>query len=368
MAHQTPQYLTGSDPEHLYDSVMVKFPFCGLFSGLRKKHDPSKGNDAMDSIEFPQTTAGPRTKRSAEEMQGIIDRLHAALDDLSLLERFQEEVEDLRENPPDMEMNDTDRENLRLQDAVKISTLAITYWEEEWTPNNPQAKSDFPIMEKAAQLMGDLMEGIQDEVVETWDGVGKVSIQRARIWLQSGAFDRNSPYKESYVMTGVANDDGAGDTDLSVHLEDAGTRFRCNQCPETFNQAVKLEDHLRQDHGGHGVGMSLGKTLRHRVLGTLTCGVGTKWKAENKQTERGDDSKPRIKKPEPISSTRLGGGWLNITPLQEPLLQPVKCPTCLKTYTSSTALRNHRQTKHNDITESKPVVDPMAQSAENSTG
>lgn len=357
MAHQTPQYPASQDPEHLDDTIMIEFPFCGLFSSSKRNDDHDKGDDVMDAIKFPPTIAGTRKQRSMEEMQGIIDHLNTVLDDLSQIDNFREQAEDLRETPLDMDMTDTERDNMRLQDAVKLSTLLITYWEEEWTPENSQAEHDRPVMEKAAQLIGDLMEGVQDQAVETWDDVGKVSLQRARLWLQCGGLDKNAPHRECYE-TEIPNQDGAGDEESRDNLGSQQNRFQCNQCPEAFDRAVNLEDHLRQNHGGRGVGKWLGRTLRQRVFWSLARGVRIKGKVENKQGGREGDSGTGDMSTEPTSSAQLDESWQDVTPLPAPLLQPVQCPTCFNTYTSLTALRNHQQAEHNNGTDVKGVVSP----------
>jgi hypothetical protein len=364
MAYQTPHFPNAQVLEQQENAVMIEFPFCGLFLGGRKRNDPNS-NDVMDSINFRSTTAGPRQDRSREDLEGIIDHLYVVLETIGLVEKFWEEIRYMQENQPNMEeMNEDDHADLKLQDAVKLSGRIITYWEEEWRSDTVQAKQERVVREKAVQLMGDLMEGIQDEIAETFDGVGKVSLQRARLWLQMGGFDKNAPYRECYE-TEVANKDGAGDARKSGRQLGQQKRFPCSQCPEAFDLAVQLEDHLRQNHGGHGVGRWLTSTLKHKVFGTLARRMGINGKVENKQTEERADTRAETSKTGPApSSPQLREGWLDVAGstgplhLPEPLLQPVQCSTCPKTYTSLTALRNHRQTEHSEITYAKVVAGP----------
>ena len=357
MAHQTPQYPAGKNPEHLCDNVMIEFPLCGLFSGSKKNESHKKCDEALDAINFSPTTAGPRKQKSMESMQSIVDRLYTVLNSLSLLAKFRYEVEDMRENSPGLDSSDAERDNRRLQDAVNLSVLVITYWEEEWASENPRADREEPIMEEAKQLMGDLMEGIQDNVTETWDSVCKVSLQKSRLWLQMGGLDKSAPYRESYV-TEVANDDGANDTKSCKRLGGQRNRFQCNQCPAAFDIAVNLEDHLRQNHDGRGVGKRFGRTLKQRVFGSLVRSVGLKGKVGNNQQE--EDSGTDTKEAESISSAPLAESWLDVAPVLDPLLQLVQCPTCSKTYNTLSALHNHRQAEHSEGKDDKGMLDPKA--------
>ncbi|KIN08677.1 hypothetical protein OIDMADRAFT_23454 [Oidiodendron maius Zn] len=359
MAHQTPQYPSGRDIDHLSDIVMIELPFCGLFSGRTKRNDAST-NDVMDAITFRSTTAGPRKNRARGAMRDIIDNLYDVLDSISLVEKFREEIENMRDHPPDIEMNDEERENLKLQDAVKLAGRIITYWEEEWMADTPQAEQDRPAMETAAQLMSDMTEGIHDQVSESFDRVSKVSLQRVRIWLQMGGFDKNAPYRECYE-TEVANEDGADDKGRSGGQGDQHPRFSCNQCSEVFEQAVQLDEHLRQNHGGHRVSNWLTSTLKQRVIGGLARRIGMKGKVENNHMEEGTDTRAEVNKAEPTPTLpHLRESWLDIARLSDPIVQPVQCPRCPKTYTSLTALRNHRQTEHNEVPEAKVIAGPEA--------
>ena len=356
MAHQTPQYPSGRDIDYLSDTVMIDLPFCGLFSGGRKRNDAST-NDVMDAITFSSTTAGPQKNRSREAMQDIIDNLYDVLDSISLVEKFREEIENMRDHPPDIEMNDEERENLKLQDAVKLAGRIITYWEEEWMADSPQAEHDRPAMETAAQLMSDMVEGIHDQISEKFDGVSKVSLQRVRIWLQMGGFDKNAPYRECYE-TEVANEDGTDDKRISGGQRQ---RFSCDQCSGVFEQAIQLDEHLRQNHGGHRVSHWLTSTLKQRVFGGLARRIAMKGKVENNHMEEGTDTRVEVNKAEPTSPLpHLRESWLDVARLSDPIVQPVQCPRCAKTYTSLTALHNHRQTEHNEVPEAKVIVGPEA--------
>ena len=226
-----------------------------------------------------------RKQRSMENMQSIVDRLYTVVNRLSLLAKFRYEVEAMRENSPGAESSDAERDDRRLQDAVNLSALVTTYWDKEWASESPQADREKPIMEEAIQLMGDLTEGVQDQVTENWDGLCKIGLQKVRLWLQMGGLDRSAPFRESYV-TEVANLEGAKDTESPNRLGDGPNRYQCNECPEGFNIAVDLENHLRQNHEGRGVGKWLGRTLKQRVFGSLARSVGLKGKVENNQQRR----------------------------------------------------------------------------------
>jgi hypothetical protein len=335
---------------------MFHFGLCGLFSGSKRNEQHKSCDEALDAINFPALLedTGPRKQKSLETMQSIVDRLHNVLDTLSLLSKFRYEVEDLRETEPGPEASPAEHDDRRLQDAINLSALVVAYWEEEGISDSPTATDERPSMEEASRIMGELIEGIQDEVFEVWDSVTKINVHRVRLWLRMGGHDQLAPYAECYVTEDPK--DGASDGNAAINQPDR--LFPCNQCPEVFDIAVQLEDHLRQNHERRGMAKWLGETFRTTVFGGFTRTGRPKGKGENEQAEepvhQGDNEAAQA------SSVPLAESWLEVAPVLDNLPQPVQCPKCSNTYTSVSAFRSHCKIEHDEDKRPEFSTDPRA--------
>jgi hypothetical protein len=382
MAHPTPEYSVDSVPDHLCDGIMVEFPFSSLFSGASTKRDLTQRNDVMDSITFTPTTSGPRTPRSMEEIQCIINHFYSVLDDLSLMDRFSREVEKEKERPMELGLGNMDRgtPEVKLQDAVKITAKVIQYWDEEWIPESSQANREFATMEKAATLIADLLEAVEDQFTITWDDLGKLSLYRARLWLQSGGFDKAARFNECEELE-TATEDRSNTTKSTSYLEEAQNIFQCNLCADSFDRVSRLQKHLRQDHDKSnkqeaeesatqriheesasrmrqrnvpGVERSPGKTLRQRARESLNQPG-----AEIGGNREGSGTAPKSGDKDIKYASILGEGWLEVSPIPYTPIQAAQCNICSKMYASSEALRNHYRAEHERSADTRELVDSL---------